>query len=180
MTNIGFDQGDLLIGPAHLARTLGKLIDEFWILNPNSPNKIWTVHVKQCLAELGQEAASSKPGFEVETYYTAASPGMKEFLCDVVWWCKTNNEMNQFLAMASEVEWASWGPRRGGSQGDYVVGCVSEDFGKLLVFKCPLKVMVFTSCNEGGRLEPVRRRVLGGSTGSCSDVCRSQSAGRRW
>jgi len=47
------------------------------------------------------------------------------------------------MAMAAEIEWSSWGPPKGEERGQWVKDRVGEDFGKLTVVKCPLKLMVF-------------------------------------
>lgn len=140
----GFSESDLLISPTQLAQTLGKRIDDFWSVDPLAPNAVWTAQVKRYFGDI---AAELNVAGELKVLYTNVEPGEREFMCDVVWWLKPTGG-GESMALAAEVEWGSWSPKRGVPRTDYVRDCVGEDFGKLTVLKCPLKVMVF--CTDKG------------------------------
>jgi hypothetical protein len=66
------------------------------------------------------------------------------------------------MALAAEIEWSSWGPAKGERRDLWVRDRVGEDFGKLTVIKCPLKLMVF--CTDPSPVEkthgPMQQVVL--------------------
>jgi len=88
-------------------------------VRPESSNRVWTEAVKSVLQTLGK----SKQFYVVPD----RQQGEGEFLLDLVWW--KNTDLND-LVLAVESEWG--GP-----------GQIWHDFGKLLVVKSPLKLMVY-------------------------------------
>jgi hypothetical protein len=87
----------------------------------SSGDGMWTQAVKEVLADLGRNRGFlSQPG-------KLADEETSQFLLDFIWW-KNREDNDIVLAVESE-----WGNDRK----------VCEDFGKLLVIKAPLKLLVF-------------------------------------
>jgi hypothetical protein len=91
----------------------------------DSSNTRWTEAVKSTLKEIARKYHPTS----VRCYYTKAEPSMREFLLDVVWWDEGKTEG---ASLACECEWNK-------------LEAIREDFGKLLVIKAPLKLMIFAS-----------------------------------
>jgi hypothetical protein len=102
-------------------------------------NKSWTEAVKSSLKEIAKKCHPAS----VRCYYTKAEPSMREFLLDVVWWDEGKFEG---ASLACECEWHR-SPE-----------AIREDFGKLLVIKAPLKLMIFASSN-GRQSDLVRSKL---------------------
>ncbi len=88
----------------------------------------WTSDVKDWLDQKGRELG----------YYSIYTDdlGTSEFMLDIVWWKRGSGGS---AALACEIEWGNTrDPRRN-------AGRVAEDFDKLLSFKAPLKLMIFSS-----------------------------------
>lgn len=96
-------------------------------------NKTWTLHVKETLKLIGET-----PPLNFDCIYTDREKGIQEFLLDLVWWDRAAGEG---AALAVECEWF-YG--KFPSEEAYAQRVV-EDFEKLLVFKSPLKLMIFAS-----------------------------------
>lgn len=94
-------------------------------------NTVWTAAVKDTLSEI---AKALSPRYEA--IYT--TKGVSEFLVDLVWWDRQGGEG---AVLALECEWYY---ERYGNPAKYVQE-VGVDFEKLLVFKAPLKIMIFSS-----------------------------------
>jgi hypothetical protein len=138
MKSFGFTDADLLITPQALVQKLGKRMDALWKAQPSAKNRIWTSEVKTYLADIAQEIAEERAPLALQTIYTKSAPGVSEFLLDLVWWCKRGEDFREeFMALAVEVEWASWWSLKS------MTAAIGADFGKLTVVKCPLKLMVF-------------------------------------
>jgi len=98
-------------------------------------NKEYTRAAKQALTQIGDS-------LNLRTYCTNRQRGTKEFLLDLVWWKDAPDEQRAVLAVESE-----WGNPRDqgiGSRADQV----TEDFKKLLAFKAPMKLMLFSADNQ--------------------------------
>ncbi len=112
-------------------------------------NKVWTDAVKSSLKRIGgQQSASTK------CYYTKAEPDMQEFLLDVVWWDKKEGIEGASLACECEWQYVRF------TNSEAYAREVGADFGKLLVFKAPLKLMIFASsedCPAGPILSEIER-----------------------
>jgi len=111
-------------------------------------NKIWTDAVKLTMKNIGESRSAY-----TKCYYTKAEPHMKEFLLDLVWWDKSRTEG---ATLACECEW-QFTPR---TSNETYIKAVGEDFGKLLVFKAPLKLMIFASsdaCPPGPIVKEINR-----------------------
>jgi len=76
---------------------------------------------------------------------------MQEFLLDLVWWDEGGTEG---ASLGCECEW-QFTPRTGNES---YVRAVGDDFGKLLVFKAPLKLMIFAS-SEDCPADPIRAEI---------------------
>jgi hypothetical protein len=121
-----------------------------------------TVQVKAFLDEIGKSLGNSRENLSVEVLCTNGAVGTSEFLLDVVWWCSSgSSKQSESIALAAEIEWSSWGPDKGERRDHWVRDRVGEDFGKLTVIKCPLKLMVF--CTDPSSTEH--------SHGPCSRSC---------
>lgn len=113
-------------------------------------NRQWTEAVKKGLENIARELP-----VKTTCVYTAFAPGAREFLLDVVWW---NKEDSEGASLACECEWY-WSRSR--KVEDYHIH-VGEDFEKLLVFKAPLKLMIFaTPKNAPWVEEPVIEKING-------------------
>jgi hypothetical protein len=104
-------------------------------------NKIWTDAVKLSLKKIGERRSAF-----IQCYYTKAEPDMQEFLLDLVWWDKDGVEG---ASLACECEW-QYAPF---TDSEAYANAVGADFGKLLVFKAPLKLMIFASSLESPHIE---------------------------
>ena len=95
----------------------------------------WTRAIKETLASIAEECSC-------EAQYSDKRKQLSEYMVDVVWWSKTSNGWGAMIAIESE-----WGNQRdhGAGRIDNVVKAVDYDFCKLLCFKAPLKVLIFTS-----------------------------------
>jgi len=139
-------------------------MDILWSEQPEATNNTWTVQVKAFLDDLGKSLGNSRENLSVEVLCTNAAVGTSEFLLDVVWWCRSSgsSEQSESMALAAEIEWSSWGPAKGERRDHWVRDRVGEDFGKLTVVKCPLKLMVF--CTDPSATEqshgPMQQIVL--------------------
>ena len=141
MPSFGFTDRDLLISPEALVRKLGQHMDALWVSQPDARNPVWTTEVKRYLAQIAQEIVEERDDISIEILYTNRTPKIVEFLWDVVWWCRRETDKKEeFMALAVECEWGS---------GWRLEACVGEDFSKLTVAKCPLKLMIF--CTELNR-----------------------------
>jgi len=96
-------------------------------------NKTWTRAVKETLKYIGE-----RPPLNFTSLFTDKEKEEREFLLDFVWW---DSREGQGAALAAECEWR-FPPRV--SPNDYKL-LVAEDFDKLLVFKSPVKLMIFGS-----------------------------------
>jgi len=96
-------------------------------------NTAYTLAVKETLKNIAATCSAT-----TKCFYTAAEPGMKEFLLDLVWWDDDGID-GALLACECEWQYARF------SNGEAYPQAVGEDFGKLLVFKAPLKLMIFAT-----------------------------------
>ena len=96
----------------------------------------WTGILKEILRDTGK-----KLGHKVNP--DPATGEKSQFLLDLVWW-KNADDMDIVLAVESE-----WGSK------DHV----AHDFGKLLVVKAPLKLMVFEKQKED-MVEIIKERYM--------------------
>jgi hypothetical protein len=151
MTFSKFSQSEFLITPEELVRVLGVKMDALWRAQPKAGNAEWTRQVKGFLRDIAEGLESPAEDLKIEVLYTNAAPDTHEFLLDVVWWCRRGDQPNtEFMALAAEIEWASfWWGSPGESLANHVRDRVGEDFGKLTVVKCPLKLMVFCTDKSG-------------------------------
>ena len=112
-------------------------------------NTTWTLAVKEALKLIATRHSKT-----AKCFYTRAEPGMREFLLDVVWWD------NDAASFACECEWQF---ARFSNSEQYAIA-VGEDFEKLLVFKAPLKLMIFASSDseiQQNILEEIKRYYSG-------------------
>ena len=100
-------------------------------------NTIWTLSVKETLKAIGKA-----PPLNFECIYTDRQAGTSEFVLDLVWWDRDSGEG---AALALECEWFYERISRGEAQ---YAEFVSNDFWKLLVFKSPLKLLIFASVDD--------------------------------
>jgi len=91
-----------------------------------SEGRAWTLAVKVVLDRLGKE-------HDFRSIYTDSSNGTREFMLDLVWWSHWG------AMLACECEWGYAGSHKAR------VSAVAEDFDKLLSFKAPVKLMIFSS-----------------------------------
>jgi hypothetical protein len=72
------------------------------------------------------------------------------------------SKFSDIFGLAAEIEWSSWGPSKGERRDLWVRDRVGEDFGKLTIIKCPIKLMVF--CTDPSTTEhshgPMQQVVL--------------------
>ncbi len=108
-------------------------------LNIQENNTVWTQAIKVQLAEMARER-----GFH--PIYTDAANKKSEFILDEVWWQEDKSGTSAVLGIESE-----WGNPRD-KNCDSRAGCVGNDFEKLLQFKAPMKLMIFTADNLEMRL----------------------------
>jgi hypothetical protein len=104
-------------------------------------NKEWTDAVKKKLKKIAKGYSN-----KTRCFYSHAELGMTEFLLDLVWWDKDEIEG---ASLACECEWYF---SRNGKVGQYAKR-VGEDFAKLLVFKAPLKLMIFATPKQSPKVE---------------------------
>ncbi|SNS79149.1 hypothetical protein SAMN05421770_102345 [Granulicella rosea] len=164
MTPFKFNSSELLISPKELVQLLGEKMDTLWKAQPKATNAEWTRQVKGFLREIAQGLSNLEPDVKIEVLYTNAAPDTHEFLLDLVWWCRRGEPVKtEFMALAAEIEWASfWWGSPGESLGNHVRDRVGEDFGKLTVVKSPIKLMIFCTDKSGPERthEPIQRIVL--------------------
>jgi hypothetical protein len=146
-----FEQSEFLITPDQLVKDLGVKMDALWKAQPKAGNAEWTRQVKGFLREIAQELENPADNLSIEVLYTNATPDTHEFLLDVVWWCRQGKPTKtEFMALAAEIEWASfWWGSPGESLANHIRDRVGEDFGKLTVVKSPLKLMIFCTDKSG-------------------------------
>jgi hypothetical protein len=135
--------GEAPITPAQLLRELVEGLrrhngGETW---SSGENEVWTGAVKSTLKAIGTRHSRT-----TQCFYTKAEPDMQEFLLDLVWW---NKEGVEGASLACECEW-QYAPMTGSQS--YATN-VGSDFGKLLVFKAPLKLMIFASSKQSPEIE---------------------------
>jgi hypothetical protein len=157
MKSFKFSKSDVVIDPVELVNELVKLINGLAADQRKATNPIWTLKVKEFLYEIGNKR-------KVEVLYSDSKKGVSEYLLDVIWWCRRNSGKRrvEFLALAAEVEWSGWGPAKGALRDDWVKNRVGEDFGKLTIVKCPLKLMVFCTdeCGAGKSHQSMQKIVF--------------------
>lgn len=154
-----FDSNDYVMRPAELVRALLLKMKGF---DQTASNKIWTPLVKNALKELADTIDRSRFG-EVEQIATNKEEQTREFLLDAVWWQRTKKGECERMALAVECEWAAkWPGEPGERTPEIVAGLVVDDFEKLLVMKCPLKLMIFCTDKAGtADYEGMRLVVVG-------------------
>jgi hypothetical protein len=159
-----FEQSEFLITPEQLVKALGLKMDALWKAQPKAGNAEWTRQVKCFLREIAQGLENPADHISIDVIYTNATPDTHEFLLDVVWWCRQGEPVTtEFMALAAEIEWASfWWGSPGESLANHVRDRVGEDFGKLTVVKCPIKLMIFCTDKSGTERshEPMQQVVL--------------------
>lgn len=175
--------GELPIGVAELVKTLHQQATKIARqLNSLERNTEWTQGVKQALAEMGRTR-----GFKL---FPDSENKRSEFMLDEVWW--KDDESGAGAVLGIESEWGNPRDRNCESR----AGCVADDFEKLLQFKAPMKLLVFTADNAQMRnaihaileryLQRFRQHVAGEtyvfvefSEGRCfSYTCEIQRDGR--
>lgn len=153
-----------LIAPVHLARLLMERMDELDEQLPDAKNPVWTLKVKEFLADIAADLNRQMKGEEVETIFTQSSLGTKEFMLDVVWWLRRVEPAGESVALIAEIEWAASRPHVSGEDlKRFTVQCIGEDFSKLLVVKSPIKLMVFCTDDRmptGLRLGEVQSAIF--------------------
>jgi hypothetical protein len=102
-----------------------------------------TAHIRQVLVRLGRD------DLKLEVY--PDTPGDKrnchrEFLWDFTWWEENSNRSE--LVLAAESEWCD-------------TGDVCFDFEKLLVAKCPYKLLITDAGYNGRSVEYFQSRIEG-------------------
>jgi len=130
--------GPLPISPEELLSKLIPAVLKYVDNNKDQTgeNTNWTLAVKESLKSILAECSR-----ETRCFYTNAEPGMKEFMLDLLWW---TNDGSDGALLACECEWFF----AGRSNEDSYFNEVGEDFSKLLVFKAPLKLMIFATPPE--------------------------------
>ncbi len=153
-----FDQNDYVMRPADLVGGLLVKIEGF---DQKANNTIWTLLVKKALKELADTVDRSRFG-QVEQIATNKEEQTREFLLDAVWWRRKKEGRNEEMALAVECEWGAKDPHKPGNRTiEEVVSMVEQDFDKLLVVKCPLKLMIFCTDKAGtGDYEGMRVAVV--------------------
>jgi hypothetical protein len=150
----GFAASETLIDPLDLVARLGKRVDELWDTQPHAPDGVWTLHVKEALGKIAKEVEVERgPDLSLDVIYTKPVEGVHEFLLDLVWWCRKNSSKYEFMGLAVEVEWGTL---------PTIAHAVGEDFSKLTVVKCPIKLMIFCTTRTGVNRshEPLQQVVL--------------------
>ncbi|PYP91221.1 MAG: hypothetical protein DMG65_08610 [Candidatus Angelobacter sp. Gp1-AA117] len=127
--------GDALISIEELCEELRRRIPELAV---DDSNRAYTMAVKEALAEVAE-------ALDLRMFCTDSDRKTKEFLLDFVLWSDKPGEQKSVLAVESE--WGKPGDKNVKNRADQVV----EDFEKLLVFKAPLKLMLFQADDEGMR-----------------------------
>ncbi len=100
-------------------------------IDPGEEDTAWTTAVKLALDVMARDR-----GFTA--HYSNRKKENSEFLLDLVWWKQDNKSCDAVLGMESE--WRN-------------ADKVREDFDKLLQFKSPLKLMIFTADTPRKRRE---------------------------
>ena len=143
-------QPEWLITPDQLANKLLSKMDHLGKSRIEAGNPEWTRQVKGFLREVAEGLDRLPKDFSIEVLYTDHERDTREFLLDVVWWCRRGAPTEaEFMALAAEVEWAS---ARSGLRGDrlaeHTCARIGEDFSKLIVVKCPIKLMIFCTAKD--------------------------------
>jgi hypothetical protein len=144
-------RSELLISPEQLALRLGSKIDALWKSKPTATNAEWTKQVKGFLHEIAKSLERPEEHLSIEVLYTDRKSNTHEFLLDLVWWCRIGEPAEvEFMALAAEIEWASfWWGSPGESLAGHIRDRVGEDFGKLTVVNAPIKLMMFCTDKSG-------------------------------
>ena len=124
---------DFLIRPDELARRLLREV-RGRNLDPNK-DSLWTDAVMESLNKIAVDVRKPPRNLskdQLQTLHTSTRTGVHEFLLDYMWWYHDPDTGKQSCALAVESEW-----------GD--VQAVEDDFEKLLAFKSPIKMMIFSS-----------------------------------
>jgi hypothetical protein len=156
-----FSQADLLLTPSELIHKLCGRLNSLTSEQLKASNPIWTQFVKGFIGEIGEEFHKPQEHLELGVHYSGKGAG--EYLVDIIWWCKRDtNQIREFMALAAEIEWSSWGPSAGLKRDEWVCARIGEDFGKLTVMKSPLKLMVFCTdiYGQGKSHNSMQDRVL--------------------
>jgi hypothetical protein len=105
--------------------------------NPGEKNRPWTRAIMESMAEIAT-AFGGKPLY--------SNNQSSEFMLDFVWWDPTQ----QRAIVALESEWGNpWEFRKG--REDVIAEEVDRDFWKLLSFKAPIKILVYSALNRNMR-----------------------------
>jgi hypothetical protein len=107
-------------------------------LDPLDRNTAWTTAIKHALAVMAAK-------HELRPFYSNRKEGISEFLLDVVWWEQDSTSRRAVLGV--ECEWGNPWDRSAEGRAEAIV----EDFEKLLQFKAPLKLMIFSANNVAMR-----------------------------
>jgi hypothetical protein len=101
-------------------------------------NTAWTKAVKGAFAELAIQ-------YGYKTLWTCKEPKCSEFMLDLVWWQQSTTMQSAVLGLESE--WGNpWDFNR--RKVENIVGAVDDEFWKLLCFKAPVKVLVYSAIDS--------------------------------
>jgi hypothetical protein len=127
--------GNIPINPKQLVSELDRLVSEATkSIDLRKENTAWTASIKKALAAMAKKS-------ELQPFYSDSAEEISEFLLDVVWWEEKGGSRRAALGVECE-----WGDPRSHSI-EHRANQVIEDFEKLLQFKAPLKLMIFSADN---------------------------------
>lgn len=148
---LAFSGTDFVITPEALSSELLRRVEDFDTSQPRAGNEVWTSRLKAILNEIALDVNETLESGVIEAIYTGSAKETREFLYDVIWWYRSKDDPSvECLALAAEIEWASfWWGRPGEALSSHVRDRVIEDFDKLVVAKAPLKLMMFCTSRTG-------------------------------
>jgi hypothetical protein len=137
--------GPLPITPEQLAtRVKAKVFEAAQRIDVQERNTAWTLAMKKTLAEITD-------GFGCKPLYTNKESKCSEFMFDFVAWEKSKSGERAVIGIESE--WGSPRDYANPKNHSKIIDAIDDDFWKLLSFKAPLKVLVYTAPTNQMRRE---------------------------
>lgn len=125
---------------------INDLIGKLLKVDIDARRPLWTEAVKKIMQDLCANKYMKSIGMEYCATCTVKKIRYHEWLLDVVWYLNTEEE--EAIVLALESEW------------DNKIGCVRDDFAKLLAVKAPIKILLFEAGKKSRNTAEAHMRSL--------------------
>jgi hypothetical protein len=126
-----------------------RVLEDFTLNKTTDTNTAWTSAIKKAMSEVVSTQGCN-------AIYSRSDPKCSEFMLDFVSW-ESRNGIERAL-IGAESEWGNPWHFKSAKNYQYIIDSIETDFWKLLSFKAPLKVLVYTTANPAMR-ETLHKRL---------------------